>query len=972
MFTRSSAGLLSALSALFFVAIASAQEAGLPSHPSVLSAPVPSWAGTLDFERPLSQRAESGSPTTLLYAETQLRVPRTGDPEQLIQEVYRLENLAGADDLSTWSLVFDPTYQKLVVHHVAVLRNGDWQDRIARSRWSITHREERLESRIYDGRLSLVLIVDDLRVGDVLHVAYSTVGKSELLGDDFATSVSLTLGQLTRLRKISVLSEVELDYRLLGNAPEPDSDQRQGAWRKLTWEMSDLEPPAFEPFVPPRHSLSPWIQFSTYADWNEVARWGTELFRVPDERLPELDAVTRRLRDKQPTEKLFGARNWVQREIRYFGVAIGQHSHRPHSPSETLERRYGDCKDKTLLLLALLDRLGIEAWPVLVETDWRDGVEDFVPSPYAFDHVLVIARLDDQEWWVDPTLSHQGGARLEQLVIPGYGAGLPLLASAQDLVAPPEIQTQGNRKESFFHYRLDESLQRFEVDIQTAFHGSQAESTRLDLDFTSEEDLQEGYLDYYASDDQLDVAVRLPLVVSDDIDENRIEIAEFYEVHREESLAGWRFFTLPMELGNVLPLPDEERDAPLALPYPLSRQEVLSITTTAQNAWEPVSEEVDNEWFRFSATSVVDQTLGSLVLTYTLTTKAAEVAHADLERYRSDAESVQENLGYALGDYVEEPEILETGVPAVAVGLLLGGLVALGCMIALWRTRVGERSLASFFVRPTTPPLTEGWHGGLLFRSAKGRVLAASVGLAIIALTLPLLLLFSILEMLGIGGLFSQGPRAAIEMSFGITALFYILVYVLTIALFLRAQRALVRNLSALGLEPLEYGVGWSTWCWFVPIANLFVPPATFGQIARATAGPAERPVLGRLIGSWWALFLVGSIAGRVGSRLDTFGVAARGIGNGIYVFGLVVVLLAALAAILVLRTLSETVALATYRAAAAETRGESGAPTASELAEMLYPASQDVATETVAEQSARPQEERNANDVPDPDEATD
>ena len=45
-----------------------------------------------------------------------------------------------------------------------------------------------------------------------------------------------------------------------------------------------------------------------------------------------------------------------------------------------MERRFGDCKDKTLLLLSLLDALGIEAYPALVNTDVQRGIRQQAPS----------------------------------------------------------------------------------------------------------------------------------------------------------------------------------------------------------------------------------------------------------------------------------------------------------------------------------------------------------------------------------------------------------------------------------------------------------------------------------------------------------------------------------------------------------------------------------------------------------------
>ena len=60
------------------------------------------------------------------------------------------------------------------------------------------------------------------------------------------------------------------------------------------------------------------------------------------------------------------ALQFVQNKIRYVSLSFGSNAYHPHHPDEVLQNRYGDCKDKSLLLLSLLRAAGIQAWPALV------------------------------------------------------------------------------------------------------------------------------------------------------------------------------------------------------------------------------------------------------------------------------------------------------------------------------------------------------------------------------------------------------------------------------------------------------------------------------------------------------------------------------------------------------------------------------------------------------------------------------
>ena len=107
----------------------------------------------------------------------------------------------------------------------------------------------------------------------------------------------------------------------------------------------------------------------------------------------------------EPMERARAALKLVQNDIRYIYIGLGAGNLTPASAEETWQRRYGDCKGKTTLLLALLNELGIDAKAVLVNNQGADdGINDRLPNPGMFDHVLVKAQIDGKTYWMDGTL----------------------------------------------------------------------------------------------------------------------------------------------------------------------------------------------------------------------------------------------------------------------------------------------------------------------------------------------------------------------------------------------------------------------------------------------------------------------------------------------------------------------------------------------------------------------------------------
>ncbi|WP_447764825.1 tetratricopeptide repeat protein [Sphingopyxis panaciterrae] len=107
----------------------------------------------------------------------------------------------------------------------------------------------------------------------------------------------------------------------------------------------------------------------------------------------------------------------------------------PQAPEQTWSLRYGDCKAKTLLLLAILDRLGVEAQPALVHSTIGDTLPDRLPTLGAFDHVVVQAMIGGTEYWLDGTTA---GTHIEDLAdVPPFRYALPLTTAGHDLSALP-------------------------------------------------------------------------------------------------------------------------------------------------------------------------------------------------------------------------------------------------------------------------------------------------------------------------------------------------------------------------------------------------------------------------------------------------------------------------------------------------------------------------------------------------------
>lgn len=150
-----------------------------------------------------------------------------------------------------------------------------------------------------------------------------------------------------------------------------------------------------EPDMPPAYTQVQNVRLSTASDWREISRWYWRLC------LPHLEktnsAMTNKVHELKGSlageELVANIFKFVSQEIRYMGLTMEDTSpgYAPHDVDITFNNRYGVCRDKAGLLVAMLRIAGIEAFPVLINVGAKMDKE--VPLPY-FNHAVVAAELE--------------------------------------------------------------------------------------------------------------------------------------------------------------------------------------------------------------------------------------------------------------------------------------------------------------------------------------------------------------------------------------------------------------------------------------------------------------------------------------------------------------------------------------------------------------------------------------------------
>ena len=125
----------------------------------------------------------------------------------------------------------------------------------------------------------------------------------------------------------------------------------------------------------------------------------------------------------------------VQDRISYLMNGLDGGNYLLQSPAQTWKSA-SDCKAKSLLLLAMLRELDVEAEAVLVDTNMGDAVPEMLPMAGSFDHIIVRAMIDGTEYWLDGTSRATRLANMDE--VPRFFHALPLREGGAELMAMAE------------------------------------------------------------------------------------------------------------------------------------------------------------------------------------------------------------------------------------------------------------------------------------------------------------------------------------------------------------------------------------------------------------------------------------------------------------------------------------------------------------------------------------------------------
>ncbi|MEG3179193.1 DUF3857 domain-containing protein [Sphingomonas sp. LT1P40] len=424
--------------ALLCALLTSATSAWAGDKP--LYAPVPDWVKPA----PPVDTAKIGDDAPVFLIIDQQQRLADGQVWHYIESATRIASPQILTQAGTIQMPWNPDHGDLIVHSASILRGGETIDLLTGGKQiPVIRREQKLEQMQLDGMLTATMPVEGLRVGDVLRLRFTTTRKDATLAGNVQSSLPL-FAQPMRVgfgRARLIWPEAStVNWRSYAGYVKPEAVKIAGGYREVSVLLPIAKQVEIPGDAPMRFQSLTFMDATSYADWGAVAKTMAPLYRteglIAAGSPLAKEVATIAAASTDPRVRAAAALQLVQDKVRYLFNGMAQGNYVPQTPADTWSLRYGDCKAKTLLLVAILRELGIEADAVLVHSKMGDLVPKRLPMPGAFDHVIVRAMVGGESLWLDGTSS---GDRMADLAnVPPFRHALPLREAGSELVVLPQ------------------------------------------------------------------------------------------------------------------------------------------------------------------------------------------------------------------------------------------------------------------------------------------------------------------------------------------------------------------------------------------------------------------------------------------------------------------------------------------------------------------------------------------------------
>lgn len=652
------------------------------SQSKVYKQPTPTWVETVGYADASADTVDTGGYHYLLI-DRQFNVITK---ENYRRTVTKVITESGLETVAAINVNFDPAFQSICFHTLVVKRGDRIIDKLPKARFETLRREQNLDRLIYDKSLDAILNLDDIQVGDIVEYSYSLRGYNPVFNNKFSKTVYFNYSDPTArlFTRIVTSTSRPLWIKVYNDATKPD-EKITGNKIIYTWSLENIPALASDDKTPSWYDPYNYAEISEFDSWHDVSAWALPLYVTPRGPIPEVEKKLNEIKQRHPKleDQVNACIRFVQDEIRYLSFSDGIQGYKPHSPAQVIRQRFGDCKDKSLLLTYMLKKLGVAAHPALVNTSTGKALHEELPSPLMFDHCIAEFRLNDSTYWVDPTITLQRG-QLNLRTTSNYQQALVIAAETQGLTPMTNAGAWHSRIRVKEDYTLEYVGGPARLVVQTTYSGAEADDIRNYWKSHSAAEIKKSYTNFYANE-YPGIRADSNIVFADNEQTNTIVSHEYYSIknmwHYDSAAQQYSAEFYARLIAGYLSTPSvKTRSMPLAVTYPAAMDQIITVHLPEPWNITESTKKITSPAFVYTSTRTYTNNSITLSYAYQALGESVDAGHAanHIEKVSEAANDLSYTITYTTATASNSAEMTSTvNFPYISIMIVLAGLLFL-------------------------------------------------------------------------------------------------------------------------------------------------------------------------------------------------------------------------------------------------------------------------------------------------------
>jgi len=245
----------------------------------------------------------------------------------------------------------------------------------------------------------------NVETGDSLETLVETVSKP-LIKDHF-NYVTIFQGFEPRLAaEVTIVSPASRPLKYVVKNGRVDFSRRvRDGLVTTTWKTADVPQLKEELGMTSPADVALKLVAGTFSSWAELSRYGHSLNQGKLDSNDQMKAKVRELTKDCRTEeeKILAIHRYISQKVRYMGSSMDLGAFiEPHQATYTFEKQYGICRDKSILMMAMLQEIDVKSYDAIINISKMTDPE--IPTIF-FEHAICAVVLKDGRMiFMDPTL----------------------------------------------------------------------------------------------------------------------------------------------------------------------------------------------------------------------------------------------------------------------------------------------------------------------------------------------------------------------------------------------------------------------------------------------------------------------------------------------------------------------------------------------------------------------------------------